>query len=44
MNNINDKELFLKNNQEKSKETINELNDTFKKYKLKPSEMLARFQ
>ena len=44
MNNINDKQFFLKNNQEKSQSTIQELNDKFEKRKLKPSEMLARFQ
>ena len=44
MNNINDKQLFLKNSQQKSQEIIWELNERFKKRKLKPSEMLARFQ
>ena len=44
MNNINDKQFFLKNNQEKSQSTIQELNDKFEKRKLKPSELLARFQ
>ena len=44
MNNINDKQLFVKNSQQKSQEIINELNENFKKRKLYPSEMLARFQ
>ena len=44
MNNINDKQLFVKNSQQKSQEIINELNEKFKKRKLNPSEMLARFQ
>jgi len=40
MNNINDKQIFLKSSQE----NIEELNKKFEKRKLKPSEMLARFQ
>ena len=44
MNNINDKQLFVKNSQQKSQEIINELNEKFKKRELNPSEMLARFQ